>query len=100
MSGKDLEKELLWEAPHIAKEAPEQRAEADAFCEGYKKFLDASKTERECVKASVAMLKEAGYTEFDRTKTYGSGDKIFWNNRGKRWRRRRSERFRWRRDCV
>ena len=29
------------------------------------------------------MLKEAGYTEFDRTKTYGSGDKIFWNNRGK-----------------
>ena len=83
MSGKDLEKELLWEAPHIAKEAPEQRAEADAFCEGYKKFLDASKTERECVKASVAMLKEAGYTEFDRTKTYGSGDKIFWNNRGK-----------------
>ena len=27
MSGKDLEKELLWEAPHIAKEAPEQRAE-------------------------------------------------------------------------
>ena len=55
MSGKDLEKELLWEAPHIAKEAPEQRAEADAFCEGYKKFLDASKTERECVKASVAM---------------------------------------------
>ena len=83
MSGKDLEKELLWEAPHIAKEAPEQRAEADAFCEGYKKFLDASKTERECVKASVAMLKEAGYTEFDRTKTYGPGDKIFWNNRGK-----------------
>ena len=29
------------------------------------------------------MLKEAGYTEFDRTKTYGPGDKIFWNNRGK-----------------
>ena len=29
------------------------------------------------------MLKEAGYTEFDRTKTYRPGDKIFWNNRGK-----------------
>ena len=29
------------------------------------------------------MLKEAGYTEFDRTKAYGPGDKIFWNNRGK-----------------
>ena len=29
------------------------------------------------------MLKEAGYTEFDRTKTYCPGNKIFWNNRGK-----------------
>ena len=25
MNGKDLEKELLWEAPHIAKEAPAER---------------------------------------------------------------------------
>ena len=33
MNGKDLEKELLWEAPHIAKEAPAEREEASAFCE-------------------------------------------------------------------
>ena len=41
MNGKDLEKELLWEAPHIAKEAPAEREEASTFCEGYKAFLNA-----------------------------------------------------------
>ena len=55
MNGKDLEKELLWEAPHIAKEAPAEREEASAFCEGYKAFLNAGKTERECVKAAVEL---------------------------------------------
>ena len=31
MNGKDLEKELLWEAPHIAKEAPAEREEAVSY---------------------------------------------------------------------
>lgn len=83
MSGKELQKELLWETPHIAKEAPEQRAEADAFCEGYKDFLNKGKTERECVRMAVAMLTEAGYREFDETISYQPGDKVYWNNRGK-----------------
>lgn len=83
MSVKELEKELLWEAPHIAKEAPDQREKADAFCVGYKKFLDAGKTERECVKAAVEMLEAAGYTAFDRNKEYKAGDKVYWNNRKK-----------------
>ena len=61
MNGKDLEKELLWEAPHIAKEAPAEREEASAFCEGYKAFLNAGKTERECVKTAVELLEKAGY---------------------------------------
>lgn len=61
---KNLEKELLWEAPHIAKEAPAEREEASAFCEGYKAFLNAGKTERECVKAAVELLEKAGYREF------------------------------------
>ena len=60
MNGKDLEKELLWETPHIAKAAPAQREEAQSFCEDYKKFLNEGKTERECVKTAAAMLKAAG----------------------------------------
>ena len=39
MNGKDLEKALLWEAPHIGEKAPEQIPEAQDFCEGYKEFL-------------------------------------------------------------
>ena len=83
MSAKELQKELLWETPHIAKEAPEQRAEAEAFCEGYKDFLNKGKTERECVKTAIAMLTGAGYREFDETVSYQPGDKVYWNNRGK-----------------
>ena len=40
MNGKDLEKALLWEAPHIGEKAPEQIPEAQNFCEGYKTFLN------------------------------------------------------------
>ena len=53
MTGKELQEELTWKFPHIAKEAPEQVEEAAAFCEGYKAFLDEGKTERECVKIAV-----------------------------------------------
>ena len=83
MNGKDLEKELLWEAPHIAKGAPAEREEASAFCEGYKAFLNAGKTERECVKAAVELLEKAGYREFDPKASYKAGDKVYWNNRKK-----------------
>lgn len=83
MTGKELEKKLLWETPHIAKEAPAQIEEAAAFCEGYKKFLDNGKTERECVTEAIKMLTAAGYTEYDENAAYKAGDKVFWNNRGK-----------------
>ena len=81
MNGKDLEKELLWEAPHIGEKAPEQIPEAQDFCEGYKEFLNEGKTERECVKKAVAILKNAGYREFDPKESYKAGDKIYWVNR-------------------
>ena len=34
-----LQEELTWSAPHIAKEAPEQKEKAFKYCEGYKEFL-------------------------------------------------------------
>ena len=37
---------------------------ADIFCEGYKSFLDVSKTEREAVATTVRMASEAGFREF------------------------------------
>lgn len=83
MTGKELQEELTWKFPHIAKEAPEQVEEAAAFCEGYKAFLDEGKTERECVKKAVELLKAAGYAEFDTQGSYQLGDKVYYVNRNK-----------------
>ena len=83
MTGKELQEELTWKFPHIAKEAPEQVEEAAAFCEGYKAFLDEGKTERECVKRAVELLKAAGYAEFDTQDSYQPGDKVYYVNRNK-----------------
>ncbi len=83
MTAKELEKELLWEAPHIAEKAPEQNEEARVFCEKYKEFLNKGKTERECVREAVAMLSAAGYRKYSKDAVYKAGDKIYWNNRGK-----------------
>ena len=50
-------------------------AEADAFCEGYKKYLDDSKTEREAVKASIKLAEAAGFSEYVAGKKYVAGDR-------------------------
>lgn len=56
---------------------------ADAFCEPYKAFLDAGKTEREVADYTITNAEKAGFTEFDPKKTYKAGDKVYYNNRGK-----------------
>lgn len=57
--------------------------QADVYCEGYKEFLDRAKTEREAVKTAVKMAKDRGFTEFVYGKKYATGDKVYFNNRGK-----------------
>jgi len=81
--GQKLQDELTFKFPHIGKEAPEQMEQADLFCNGYKRFLDNGKTERECVREAVAMMEMQGYVPFDGTKTYRPGDKVYQVNRGK-----------------
>lgn len=53
------------------------------FSVGYKKFLDKAKTERLAVKTVIEMAKENGFEEFDLSKNYKAGDKIYYNNRDK-----------------
>ena len=79
----ELQEQLTWTFPHIGKDSPEQIEKASKYCEGYKAFLNAGKTERECVKAAVKMLKKAGYRPFDRNASYEPGDKVYYVNRGK-----------------
>ena len=81
--GKELQKQLAWEFPNIGKEAPEQREKAEKYCRDYKGFLNRGKTERECVREAVRMLKKAGYKPFDRKASYEPGDKVYYVNREK-----------------
>lgn len=61
----------------------EEIAAADAFCEGYKAFLNAAKTEREAVTYTVKKAEACGFVPFVRDKKYAAGEKVYYNNRGK-----------------
>ena len=53
------------------------------FCEGYKTFLDCSKTDREAVKTSIEIAEKHGFEPFDPETKYAPGAKVYLNNRGK-----------------
>ena len=59
--GEQLREELLMNPKNLTETmtAEELKAAYD-FCEGYKSFLDAAKTEREAVTAAIALLEKAG----------------------------------------
>ncbi len=81
--------EILAEELLNSKKNPQQKVdeavfdEAEKFCVGYKKYLDASKTEREAVTAAIEIAEKAGFKPFDRNAKYIAGDKVYVNNRGK-----------------
>ncbi len=80
----DIKKELFYEPKHAMEIVDDAVVKAaDDFCEGYKKYLDEAKIERETVDFFVKEAEAKGYTEFDRTKKYNAGDKVYYNNRGK-----------------
>lgn len=58
-------------------------AAADAYCEQYKAFLDAAKTEREAVAYAVAEAQKHGFTEYQAGMALKAGDRVYLNNRGK-----------------
>ena len=55
----------------------------DKFCEGYKRFLDEAKTEREAAAYIEREAKAAGFVKFDKKKKYKAGDKVYLINREK-----------------
>lgn len=80
----DMKKELFYEPKHAMEIVDDAVVKAaDDFCEGYKKYLDEAKIERETVDFFVKEAEARGYTEFNRTKKYNAGDKVYYNNRGK-----------------
>ena len=55
----------------------------EAYCTGYKQFLDGGKTERECVDRAVALAEKAGFRPYVRGTEVKPGDKVYRVNRGK-----------------
>ena len=77
LTAKEYAEKLLYTPEYAADKQADVKEKAAAFAEGYKKFLDNGKTEREVAAESEQMLKDAGYQQFDPKKTYKPGDKIY-----------------------
>lgn len=58
-------------------------AKAYDFCEDYKDFIGAAKTEREAVSYAVDAARRHGFEPFDKKRSYAPGSKVYLNNRNK-----------------
>ena len=61
----------------------EGREAMDAYCEGYKRYLNESRTERESVRNAIELAKAEGFTEYVPGMALKTGDKVYYSNRGK-----------------
>ena len=83
-TGELLQEELLFDGKNKVLSLSEKQLKAvNTFCEGYKSFLNEAKTEREAVTTAIRQLNENSFEEFDYTKRYQAGDRVYMNNRGK-----------------
>ncbi len=73
-----MEKENLW----LTYEA-EQLEELEKVCEDYRAFLDAGKTERECVSETIRQAEEKGYRDLYTAEKLAPGDKVYASCMGK-----------------
>ena len=73
-----MTKENLWK--HYT---DKEKKEVFKFSEGYKKYIDEAKTEREFVELTIEKLEKKGFININEKKTLKKGDKIYFNNREK-----------------
>lgn len=55
----------------------------EKMIERYKSFLDNGKTERECIRETIKMAREAGYRSLDEVSSLKAGDKVYVEEYGK-----------------
>ena len=60
-----------------------EQAAMDAYCDGYKAFLDKGKTERLCATETIRLAEEQGYKPYVRGMEVKPGDKVYLCNRSK-----------------
>ena len=80
-----LRREALCYAPKngFDRLSAEDEAAMQRYCEDYKRFLNACKTERECAAEAVRMAEAKGFRPFVRGMELKPGDKVYRSNRGK-----------------
>ena len=80
----ELRKKLLYEKKNGYDTLTDAEVqELEAYSKQYCNFLDAGKTERECVATSVYLAETHGFREWDPEKDYAPGDKVYYVNRDK-----------------
>ena len=82
--GQEMLEKLSYKKKNIYEEAtPEKIKAIYDYADGYKKFLDSSKTEREATESAIALAKAQGYTEYKLGDKLAKGDKRYLNQHGK-----------------
>lgn len=81
---KNLKDEMFYTRKQCFKDASEEQVkEAYAYAEGYKRYMDAAKTEREAVTEGIAMAEAKGYIPYQFGDALEAGKGYYYNNRGK-----------------
>ena len=79
-----MKEQLFYDTKDVYKNlTKEQRAEAQAFCVPYAKFLDNAKTEREAVREGIKMAEAHGFVPYTFGQPVKPGEKYYINNRNK-----------------
>ncbi len=79
-----LKEQLFYKTKNTYNELDDAVIEAAYdYAEGYKKYLDAGKTERECVKTSIEMLEAEGFVPYTFGMPVVAGGKYYYNNRNR-----------------
>ena len=81
---KKLREELFYEQKNgYDRIDAEEAVQVEAYCEGYKAFLDTARTEREAVREAIRQAEELGFRPFTSGMEIRPGDKLYRSNRGK-----------------
>ena len=84
MEIKDWKEKILYSQKNGWDRLPqEEESLLHSYCEDYKSFLDAGKTERGCVKEAIRLAQNKGFRPYERGMALVPGDKVYVNNRGK-----------------
>ncbi len=84
MSAKELQEKLFMKPKNGYLRMDENEIEkVNSFCEDYKSYLNAGKTEREACLLAIKIAEENGFVPFDKNASYKAGDRVYYNNRDK-----------------